>query len=113
MVPKIKLGGESGSDNNPDPRPGAPPRGRYLSEEAQFPATQGALSPVNTAARNRKVGAQSASEPVTNATAVKPSVDRTKLWLQPRAEAWLALAWLSLALACVQRGRCCGLNPDP
>lgn len=53
----------------------------YLSEEAQFPSTHGARSPANTAARNRKVGAHRAREPVTNATAVKPSVDSTKLWL--------------------------------
>lgn len=37
---------------------------------------------MNTAALNRKVGAHRAREPVTNATAVKPSVDSRKLWLQ-------------------------------
>lgn len=55
---------------------------RYLSVEAQFPSTHGARWSVNTAARNRNVGAQRASEPVTNATAVKPRVDSMKLWLQ-------------------------------
>jgi len=54
----------------------------YLSEEAQFPWRQGGRSPVNTAARNRKVGAHRAREPVTKATAVKPKVDSTKLELQ-------------------------------
>lgn len=53
----------------------------YLSEDAQLSATHGVFSSVKTAARNRKVGAQSAKDPVTNATAVKPSVDSTKLWL--------------------------------
>lgn len=42
----------------------------------------GCFSPVKTAARKRKAGAQRASEPVTKATAVKPNVDRTKLLLQ-------------------------------
>lgn len=51
----------------------------YLSEAAQFPSTHGSLSPVKMAALKRKVGAQRAREPVTNATAVKPKVDNTKL----------------------------------
>lgn len=59
-------------------------RGRsHLSEEAQWASSaHGAFCPENTAALNRKVGAQSAREPVTNATAVKPRVDKTKLRLR-------------------------------
>ncbi|KAF3845875.1 hypothetical protein F7725_002954 [Dissostichus mawsoni] len=39
---------------------------------AQFPSTQGGLSPLTTAALKRNVGAHRAREPVTKATAVKP-----------------------------------------
>lgn len=52
---------------------------RHLSVAAQLSSTHGARSPVTTAALYRNVGAQRAREPVTNATAVKPKVDNTKL----------------------------------
>lgn len=53
-----------------------------LSEVSQGSWIHGCFSPVKTAALKRKAGAQSASDPVTKATAVKPNVDRTKLLLQ-------------------------------
>ena len=53
----------------------------YLSEVSHGPLTQGGLPSVKTAALKRKAGAQSAKEPVTKATAVKPNVDSTKLGL--------------------------------
>lgn len=58
-------------------------RRSHLSEEAQWAwSAHGAFFPVKTAALYRNVGAQRAREPVTNATAVKPRVDSTKLQLQ-------------------------------
>ena len=56
----------------------------HLSEDSQCASTQGSFSPVKMAALNRKVGAQRAREPVTNATAVKPRVERRKLQLRRR-----------------------------
>lgn len=84
-----------------EPRCGELRWGRDLSEAAQLPCWQGSCLPLKTAARNRKVGAQRASEPVTKATAVKPSVESTKLRLNTHTNTH---TWLREGLR-VRRGR--------
>lgn len=62
------------------------PIGHLSEEEQESPGRQGGVSPKTTRARSKNAGAHRAREPVTKATAVKPSEDRMKLGLRRKGD---------------------------